>query len=245
MDFRYDKDLSKQIYSMYISEKIGFNSLCLACKATAKKKNKELINGGVPFFHVGIEYAQQEKRLLLIGTVAYGWEDLYEELGYNNFQELWENILQGKLDLSEKMQDIIARGTYHHLTAGKDKVKYLQRIADALRLIYGNFQTGYDKIAITNFVHCNSSNRGKEKGDNLPQKTRDYCISIDKNGFIFKEIEILNPTHVICLSSDWKYRKFLHNYLNKKWKYKEIKHPSSPGHAKSELIKEIRNFLNE
>jgi hypothetical protein len=61
------------VYQMYIKDRRGEGSVCQHCRRESSRKGLEHI-GPVPIFHVGENFAGSPHRLLILGSVAYGWE---------------------------------------------------------------------------------------------------------------------------------------------------------------------------
>ena len=227
----YDKTLLDKIYRLYASEKIGYCSLCNQCKIESLKKGKQLINGPVPAYHIGKDYDLSEKRLLIVGMVAYGWQDIISD-----FNQVWSQVFADNQNTINELQKSVEERVQEIFYKGESK--YFSFIKYALTEIYGDIDKAYNSVAITNFVHCNTGSIR----DDLPQVARNYCIDIKNNGFIHKEIELLKPTHILGLSKNWNYLRFM---TSSNWKFKSIKHPSAPGRSKIEFHKEIEQFLYE
>ena len=88
-------------------------------------------------------------------------------------------------------------------------------------------------------MHCNNSSIS----DILPQKVRDYCADENENGFLSKEINILKPTHVVIMTSDWKYNRFTdHIDIAKKFP-----HPAARAEnlGKEGFAKAVKAFVME
>lgn len=218
---------------MYFANHIGQNDICIKCKEYAKKKWKPLTNGPVPIFHVGKDYDKHEKKLLLIGKVAYGW---------NDYTNLWSNCFSGKIESRDYLKNMIEERVEELFYQGI--TDYFSFIKKALTAIYGNIDEAYNRVAISNFVHCNDYNeKDKNLNDNLRQKNRYYCASKEANGFIHKEIEILKPSHIIVLTKTYqgKYERYIRN---ENLKIKFIEHPSSPGRTIKGFTDDIQSFIN-
>ena len=228
-------ELINNIYDMYVQNGFGTNDICLKCRKLAKSKGKELINGPVPLFHVGKDFKHNNVRLLIVGMVAYGWSDIIP-----NAEQQWSTINKGDRQLKNNlMSKISERYKYIFFNENHRIIKYLRV---ALTNIYGNIDDAFDNVAITNYVHCNNS-KGETK-DTIPQSIRGFCANISQNGFIHKEIEVLKPTHVLSITKQWKYNRFLyHNHDN--FKFLSIAHPSSRGRSNASFEKDIRNFIKE
>ncbi|MBI4648328.1 MAG: hypothetical protein HY738_17520 [Bacteroidia bacterium] len=228
---KFDKKTLDRIYSMYINEKFGYNEFCKECK-----KNIEFENGPVPLFHIGKNYKNNSKRIVFIGLVAYGWNDII-----TNQDKTWSEIFLKNQKVIDKTQLDIENRIHELYFLDHGQVKYLSYIKAACTKIFGSVENGFDNIAITNFVHCNLG----EVRDTLPQVVRDYCANYNKAGFIHKELKILDPTHIVVLTTDEKKYTQFANDFDSKPKYLEVIHPSAPGRALNDFINEIENFYNK
>ncbi len=224
----YDPQLLDNIYDMYITSQIGFNDICNKCREHSNKKNFPLKFGPVPIFHVGKDYGKQEKKLLFIGKVAYGW-------GEYGLYERWGSAITGDQESKEYLKNTIEERVKELFINPINK--YFKYLNNSLSEIYGSAQEAYDRIAITNFVHCNDG----RVMDFLSQKTRDNCASKTKNGFIHKEIEILKPTHVFVLTKSLK-KEYERYIRNEKLNIKILKHPSG-GISQKEFKEKILSSL--
>lgn len=227
----YDKKKSDEIFEMYKTKEIGRSQNCIKCKEVINNRKDELFIGPVPIFHIGKNFSNAETRLLIVGMVPYGWDDIIE-----NFEETWSKIFEGDYTMIEFMQDKIEVRTEELFRKGE--TRYYSFLKYALSGVYGDIDAAFDNIAITNFVHCNTG----DVSDNLPQKVRTYCCNKNSNGFIHEEIKILNPTHVLCLTVSNKYLRYLKNQGN--FLLKGIYHPSSRGNSKEKFKTDISSFLN-
>lgn len=228
-----NKELLDKVYDLYIKEKIGFNSICQECKSYSERQGFKLFNGPVPIFHIGKDFGLQKTNLLIVGKVAYGWDDKF-----NDFDEIWTKAINGDKKATEIIQETIENRVqelfFSRITT------YFSFLEFALSNIFGSAEKAFRSVAITNFVHCNDGSIY----DSLRQKVRYYCASLDANGFIHKEIEILRPSHILVLSNSIqrKYERYIENTnLNVKF----IEHPSSPGRSKNDFTNEIKMFLKE
>jgi len=226
----FDKEILDKIYQMYIDVKIGYNKICVQCK-----NGIEFKNGPIPIFHIGNKYRSNRKRIVFIGLVAFGWNDIII-----NQDKTWKEIFNNNKVTIDKTQLDIENRIRKLYFMEHDEVKYLKYIKAACTEIFGSVENGFDNIAITNFVHCNLG----EVRDKLPQFVRNYCANYNQAGFIHKELEILDPTHIIVLTKDYKYTKFTDDFDSKP-KYLEVVHPSAPGRAKKDFINEIKTFYHE
>ncbi len=227
----YDNALLGKIYDMYFSNRIGQNNLCVECKEYAERKWFPLTNGPVPIFHVGKDFSKYEKKLLIVGKVAYGWDD---------YTDLWNDCFSGNIEsieyLKNKIENRVKELFYEE--DSESKTVYFSFLKKSLTEIYGSVDEAYNRVAITNLVHCNDG----DVNDYLRQKVRDYCVSKNANGFIHKEIDILKPSHIIVLTKtiQGKYERYLKNeVLNLKF----IEHPSSIGRTNKGFTNDIKSFI--
>lgn len=230
-NMNYDNVLLEKIYKMYCSDFIGQNEICIKCQEYAKQQWFPLTNGPVPIFHIGKDFAKHDVKLLIVGKVAYGW---------NDYSDIWNNIFSGNQDSRTYMKNLIEERVeelFYRRDEESDTV-YFSFLNKSLTAIFGNIDDAFNRIAITNFVHCNDGN----VNDYLRQKNRYYCASKVTNGFIHKEIEILNPSHILVLTNtiQGKYERYLKDEnLNVKF----IEHPSSPGRTISGFTEDIKSFI--
>ncbi len=230
----YDHELLDKVYDMYRKERIGYNKICEQCRNIAENKGKKLKNGPVPIYHIGKDYRKNNIRLLVIGTVADGWNDKISD-----FAKSWNDVFVG--NNINWMQDVI-ESRVKELFFEQD-IKFFRYLNYALTEWFGGSEIAFNNVAITNYVHCNMGIRE----DYLPQDVRNYCANIENNGFFVKEIEVIKPTHIIGLAkpSVTKYSDFLYKQLDReKWNYINIEHPSSRGRSLNGFKNEVIEFLN-
>lgn len=229
----FDKQVVDKIYQMYIDNKFGYNETCMQCK------NKfDFENGPIPIFHVGEKYRSNEKRLAFIGLVAYGWNGTMPDQ-----DKIWSEIFDYNQDRIDKTQLDIENRIRELYFLENENVRYLSFINEACTEIFGGIQNGFDNIALTNFVHCNSG----EVKHSFPQSVINFCTRYQDGGsagYIHKELEILDPTHIVVLTTSSQYDK-IYDDLAPSPKYLRIIHPSAPGRVKNDFIDEITNFYNE
>ncbi len=230
----YDLELSKEVFTHYINNEIGQNKTCKACRAYALQRGRNVSNGPIPMFHIGSEYAGAQKKVLILGTVAYGWkEELTSSFFDANKQTRQEN-LGDTITVIEERIDIL-----YHETNGMRYFKFIKMCAEA---IHGD-SNAYSKIAISNLLKCNN---GEVRNYNL-QKTFDFCIREEHTGNMIQDIKTLNPTHIILLSGDYtKYGRYANLFIEMGFKTKMVPHPSSSVEGRlNERVQEIVTFINE
>jgi len=226
-NMNYDNELLGKIYEMYSSNLFGQNQICTKCKEYAQQKWFPLTNGPVPIFHIGNDFSKHDKNLLIVGKVAYGWDD-YTDIWSDIFSDNQDSIAYMKNMIEERVEELFYKGI----------TVYFSFLNQSLTEIFGNIDEAFNRIAITNFVHCNDGS----VNDYLRQKNRYYCASKEANGFIHKEIEILNPSHILVLTNSiqGKYERYI-KYENLNIKF--IEHPSSRGRTISGFTEDIRSFI--
>lgn len=229
----FDKEVLDKIYQMYIDEKFGYNEICLQCKSKV-----DFENGPVPIFHVGEKYRSSDKRIVFIGLVAYGWNGTMPDQ-----DKIWDEIFANNQARIDKTQSDIENRVSELYFGENDYSRYYSFINEACTEIFGGIQNGFDNIAITNFVHCNTG----EVKHSLPQSVINSCAQYKESGsagYVHKELEILDPTHIVVLTTSSQYDK-IYNDLSSTPKYLRIIHPSAPGRVKDEFIDKIKTFYNE
>ncbi len=229
----FNNVLLGKVYQMYIDERFGYNPICQDCKECAENNSKSLRNGPIPLFHVGKDFENAELRLMIVGKVAIGWGDI---IPY--FDLTWDKIFSGDLEEAENVQEVLSSRIWKLFNDNKNR--YYGFIGSALTNFFGSKEHAFDRVALSNFVHCNDG----EKYDNLPQKVRKSCADISANGFLHKEIEILNPTHILFLTGvNGDYQKYIDGY-NLKAKNRTLTHPSARGLLKQGFSNDVCAFLN-
>jgi hypothetical protein len=228
-------NLTDLVYSQYISKQIGKNNNCIECRICFEKLNKrKLKNGPVPIYHIGNRFDQLDKRVLFLGLVAYGWADIYQDF------KMWDDIFnkneQAIKETQEKMS-IRIRDLYFTSTARDSSFFYwLRRLTKG---IYGNTEIAYDSIAISNFVKCNDASIRSP----FKEETMSFCTSKENGGYIIDEINTINPTHIVVLSTQYEYYNSIKHLISEKGiRIKNFYHPSYPT-DKDKWISKIIDFI--
>jgi hypothetical protein len=207
---------------MYQDTLMGKNEICQKCKSTSESKGRPLINGPLPIYHVGKNFDKIEKRLLLVGALAYGWDKEIKEA---------ESLKSSEEDRFIKYHEVLHK-RFREIWNNEES-RYFKIIKKCCDRIFGNEENAFNNIAITNLVRCNT---GSIRDLNF-QNSRWSCISLNQNGFLAKEIEILKPTHVAIFSTQNKYTKTFKDYYEKYPKEVveiwEFEHPSYAGFDKT------------
>ena len=229
----YDLELSVKVYDYYINNEIGHNELCEKCKNLSESKGHLLINGPIPIFHIGKDFQKSKTKLLFLGTVAYGWE---EELNDKFFKADKQSRQKNKLEII----DVVETGIEEWFFGRKGKMSFFTYIRESSNLIFDN--NGYSKIAISNLLKCNSG----AVRNHYPQKAFDYCINSDLTGNLISDLEILTPTHIVLLSSDYrKYGRYIEIIKEMGIKTIMLPHPSSSikGNSLQSWKQQVKDFV--
>jgi hypothetical protein len=175
---------------------------------------------------------------LFLGTVAYGWEELH-----NMYAES-KDIRAKNVDSTIcSIEDWIL-----HLFEER-KMRFFTYIEDSVKIneLFG--ENALRMIAVSNLIKCNMGKdpNGKDKvRNNHLQKNYDFCIREQYTGNLLSDVKVLDPTHIIILSSNT--NKFLRygNILKDQGRKVEfIHHPSSSTKGGKELfIRRVNNFIN-
>ncbi len=150
----------KSIMDMYIYEHIGQAAQCVACRKITPN-----LSHPISIWHVGTRYEQSLHRILFVGKAARG------SLGQAS---LYRDTVEDGTTVAEDLYN----------TSGWAFWSYTKAVADAL---YGEGK-GWDQLALTNMVKCNSS----ETIDTSIETTRRSCAI-----FLRREIELLCPKHIV------------------------------------------------
>jgi len=211
----YDLELSSKVYDYYINNEVGHNDSCKKCKAFSEQKGHPLHNGPIPIFHIGKEYQNSKVKLLFLGTVAYGWEGELNDLFFTANKQARENK---KLEII----DIVERRIEELFFARKERMKLFTYLRESSNLLFDD--NGYSKIAISNLLKCNSG----AIRNHYPQRVFDYCIKSDFAGNLISDLELLKPTHIVLMSSDYrKYGRYIEIIKGMGIKTIMLPHPSS------------------
>ena len=213
---------------MYISEKVGIGGACGNCKQQSEEKGNKHI-GPVPLYHIGNKFEKDTLKILFIGSVAYGWDEILgNRLLSENAQS--EQIME---DVEKRFLEIIFRESY----------RYTDTIKAIITKIFGSLETGYSRVAISNVIHCNAGNiRGGAKTH------MKYHCGHSANNFMLtkREIEILQPLNIISLAGTTGGEEYIKehwdlNMDNVLFEY----HPSSRGMGGSyqDYAKRTEDFL--
>lgn len=218
----YDIETSNEIIDYYINNNVGYSEICLQCRAYAKKKGTNIKNGPMPFFHIGKNFNDGNIRPLFIGIVAYGWEGELGNTFFNSTQDERRNNKQHVIhSIEDRIDDLFFHKRKFH--ADEHRMRFFSYLRSATHDIFGT--EGYSKIALTNLLKCNN---GAVRSKDYPLRCFDYCIRSNFAGNLMKDIEILNPSHVILLTKNHnRYYRYLKLIEAKGIKTITIAHPSS------------------
>ncbi len=191
----FNAEIADEILNYYIENKIGQSEKCLECRVFASKKGQPIENGPIPFFHIGKDFNNSEKRVLFLGIVAYGWEG---ELMNTFFNVDPQVRFKNKELVTSLIEDRVDDLFFHKQKFKPEKkMSYFSYLKFTTKILFGD--DGYSKIAISNLLKCNS---GSIRSNGYAQKSFDYCIRPEHVGNLIKEIEIIKPTHVVIMSGN-------------------------------------------
>ena len=170
---------------MYVKHSIGEGSVCQHCKLESCRKGLEHI-GPVPIFHVGEEFADSPHRLLIIGSVAYGWDDIL----------LSDKIAEPSEALMQRVEARFCQLLLNPQPAER-KSKILGAFRAICNSIYGSIDQGYRKVAITNVIKCNAGNiRG-----GAPSHMGYYCAHSQAGLMVTRrEIDALRARKIVSIA---------------------------------------------
>ncbi len=152
----YDLELSRKLYAHYIDNEIGYNEICKRCKSFSGSKGHVLKNGPIPIFHIGDMYNESKIRLLFLGTVAYGWNDLHNM--YAESKDIRANNLENTIG---SIENWILHLFQEH------EMKFFSYIQDSLEK---NELFGTDAvrmIALSNLIKCNMGDKENIRNKHL------------------------------------------------------------------------------
>ena len=183
-------ELAEQIAEMYISKRIGKNDVCMKCRAESDKKGNKHI-GPIPMFHIGEDFYNDKLRMLIIGSVSYGWDE---------FADIKDNKLSTPNATRSIMKDV-EQGIYEIFMDPKERygrrISFLNMIKSICIEVFGSFEKAYPKVAITNVIKCNAGN--VEGG--APTHMKSFCANSCNELMVTKqEIDILKPNVIIALA---------------------------------------------
>ncbi|MDP2237469.1 MAG: hypothetical protein Q8J88_13640 [Bacteroidales bacterium] len=229
----YDLELSKKLYAHYIENEIGYSSVCQRCKSYSASKGRILKNGPIPVFHIGDQFSESPVRILFLGTVAYGWENEIPNVFIED-KDVRNNFLESTIDYIENRIQYIFE---------KENKRFFSFIKKCIEEIDVLGSEPLRKIALSNLIKCNIGN-DSVRNKHL-QKNYDFCIREQFTGNLVSDVNVLNPTHIIILSSNthkfWRYGKI---FMDQGRKVQFVHHPSSSTTGGNELfIKTVKEFL--
>jgi hypothetical protein len=176
-----------QVYYMYRRIQLGSSPTCCDCHQLITQRGQQL-RGPVPIYHVGEKFHDDDNayRILFLGAVAYGFEDmpttLVEVLAGNH----WEDAIT--------WMEACARNLFQ-----KHASRFWGVIRSTVEKLYGlPLEVGYQNIAVSNFVKCNLGG----VDDDLPVRLRRNCAhQIVQYVTAQREAEVIAPRTVIALTT--------------------------------------------
>jgi len=168
--------IEKEIFDMYIREKMGCKSGNEYCKICQRNKN---LAGPISFFHVGSEFKKDKYKIVFVGKNTWYNKNNYEEARYKR-----RCFADGREFGRDSIKEPIS--SYWN---------YIKNITE--KLYAEDISIGMERIAITNIFKCNTSAEKDDSSDITPHDIRQNCINF---GIFEKEIQIMKPKHIIFLT---------------------------------------------
>jgi hypothetical protein len=173
------------VYQMYIKDRIGEGNVCQHCRRESSRKGLEHI-GPVPIFHVGEDFAGSPHRLLILGSVAYGWDDI-----------LPSDKIADPSDALVQRVEARFRQLLLNPQPGERHIKVLGAIRAICKSIYGSVSQGYREVAISNVIKCNS---GTIRGG-APTHMAKYCAHSQAGLMVTRRaIDALRPSKIVSIA---------------------------------------------
>jgi hypothetical protein len=169
---------------------------------------------------------------MFVGTVAYDWSEIKDWFWTDDKTLRRKNAVETIKWIEDRIEQFI-----FNKNPGDKKRRLFTFIRESSNAIHG--EEGFNKIAISNLAHCNEGNIENY----LPQKVFDYCVRNSHTKYLLKEVEILNPTHVVLFSTSGKYTRYLPNVEEMGVKTMCFKHPSRAN--LNAFIEKLKNFVND
>lgn len=176
----------QRVFDLYRSLNLWTNPTCTRCKLSTQPP----LFGPVGIWQVGKSYFDDRYRIVFVGKNARGsirvpGEELAEELAQHGF-----------IDATCEADQWI----------GDTRSAYWSYTAAIVEELFGNIDVGWERVAFTNLVKCNNS----MDVDTTTAKTASHCL--DELGVVWKEIELLEPNHIIMFTG-WDYDTYIDRYL--------------------------------
>ncbi|HZK54253.1 MAG TPA: hypothetical protein VFC84_08685 [Desulfosporosinus sp.] len=172
------------IIKMYMKAKLTDNDTCKNCKLEAEKRF-EWISEPLALWHVGEEFLEDNLRVVFVGKPHRGepWTP-DEDSRYEG-----KNQLVKTNSSTYGIAENCATWLFH---TGKGPYwRYTKEITAGL---FGNEETAWDKIAMSNLIKCTVSNKEDKTTESMKQK----CVN--ELGIIWKELQLIGAKNVIIYS---------------------------------------------
>lgn len=230
----YDLELSKKLYAHYIDNEIGYSETCKNCKTYNAQSGRILKNGPIPVFHIGDKYKETNKRVLFLGTVAYGWENEIPNIFIEDKTVRLNKLEDTIFYIENRINDII----------NKKEMKFFNYIIHSIERNKILDSEPLRKIAISNLIKCNMG--GDKKRNGHLQKNYDFCIREEYTGNLVSDVDVLDPTHIIILSINRnRFGRYGKIFLDQGRKVLFVHHPSSSTKGGEELfIEKVQDFIS-
>ena len=132
-----------------------------------KDKNDMFTNPLTPYI-ISDKLSEEKDRVMFIGKVAIG----------DSFGTLINEMLEDVTEFGEEFLETSSRAYY----------SYTKEIVEEY---YGGFDKAFKHITFSNMIKCNN----ETVNDTTPYDAKICCI--DKNKFIWKEVDIIKPRRII------------------------------------------------
>ena len=177
--------MKTQILEMMKHDRMSSNATCNQCQTACRAAGSSLTNALGPWIVCDKHFAADS--VLFVGKVARG------------------DTLGGEL-IADDIEDVTEFGIR---SIASNQSAYWAYTRAIIERVFGNLETGVKRVSFTNMVKCNDNDSGTTQ-DKTDYATREFCI--EKNRFIWKELEIIRPRLVILYTNSL-YDDYIARYL--------------------------------
>jgi len=165
--------IPKHIHQMYKKEQLFHGVVCTRCKGASAEADFQHYRP-LAIWHVGIEYSKANPRILFAGKPHRG--EPYDEI------------------ISDKEYCVgFSEETAKDLFFNYNNWHYWNYTKEISARIFGDADAAWNSIAFSNVIKCSVD--ANEHQDYTPGFMKEACI--EKLGIFWKELVLLEPTHVI------------------------------------------------
>lgn len=132
------------------------------------KNGYNMVTNPLTPYIIADKTTKENDRIMFIGKAARG----------DSFGTLINEIFE---DVTEFGEDFLENSSW----------AYYSYTRDIIQDYYGDFDTAFKHITFSNMVKCNN----ETNNDTTPNEAKSCCI--DKNKFIWKEVQIIRPRRII------------------------------------------------